>query len=103
MNHIEKMHSKQIDLKCSLCDKTFTRSRCLKDHVQNSHILPSNLNECNICQKTFSVKRTLLNHQKSVHTTFGNYFCELCGTFFKRIQTIRKHIKKFHETSQKLE
>lgn len=45
---------------------------------------------CDVCQQTFDTKVELRRHSKNRHEK--NHLCTHCGKFFKRADTLKKHI-----------
>ena len=119
-SHIEKTmtthHSskKQIDknlleIKCEICEKTFTRKVGLKYHIKSIHQgikmqIKKRINKklpCEICGKTFTQNTGLKGHMKSIHQGIKDEKCEICGKTFALKCSLYKHQKFFHERIRK--
>lgn len=51
---------------CHICNKTFSNSFNMKQHIQNVH-LPAQMVKCQICRKSFKNKRYLRKHLVTFH------------------------------------
>jgi hypothetical protein len=76
------------DLKCTYCQKEFTRLYNLKSHLL---IHQTNLRfPCEDCRRSFIRKSDLNRHMKS-HTGEKKWVCGGCDTAFARSETLKAH------------
>lgn len=78
---------------CELCGSAFHAKKTLEMHHAYKH---SDIREfsCNLCNLTFKAKNALIRHYK-VHSTEKEHKC-WCGTAFKRMYNLRRHLKSVH-------
>ncbi|KAH9496411.1 hypothetical protein Btru_012573 [Bulinus truncatus] len=81
-----------MNLKCSICHKTFKNPTLLKQHVQRHR--KDAVYTCDTCNKKFLTLQKLNKHRKVHHNT-GNFVCELCGMAFALNDYLQKH-KRCH-------
>ncbi|CAH1776335.1 unnamed protein product [Owenia fusiformis] len=62
--HICKSRDERIEIKCSICQKSFPCQRYLKKHM---HIHKNLKVKCMLCHKHFSNKFSLKRHMKKSH------------------------------------
>jgi len=91
--------------KCSLCTKTFSSDKALKNHVNNFHSeyccqkckeivdIPSNHlceHQCHVCDRYFKNKLDLKSHS-DIHLDSKPFICDLCGNSFRQSSTLTRH------------
>ena len=94
-NFISSFHHKKYckikyDLKCSLCDKQFSKLKYLLQH-KNTHLQNSFL--CEYCSKSFSRKQNLLKHINTIHfkQSIDFWICMVCESTFKTKWNLKEH------------
>lgn len=88
--HLNVVHKKIRNYKCSECDKEFASKRVLNNHI-NSHHKTERLYECIICKKRFSTDSGLYNH-KRIHEIDFKFACNICDKQFKFRAQLDKHL-----------
>lgn len=91
--HISKL-SGDKPFECSVCKKTFSEHRSLKEHYlthrkERKHV-------CKQCDKTFVQKNHLLYHMASIHNRSldggtSKHVCKICSQSFAFPFLLRKH------------
>jgi len=91
--------------KCSLCTKTFSSDKALKNHVNIFHSeyccqkckeivdIPSNHlceHQCHVCDRYFKNKLDLKSHS-DIHLDSKPFICDLCGNSFRQSSTLTRH------------
>ncbi|XP_066245736.1 zinc finger protein 214-like [Euwallacea similis] len=106
------------DLKCDICDKSFStlwnmqrhklnhtgekrfecpycQMRYSQKHIMEKHIRSRHTGErpfkCDQCPKTFTAKSNLNSHYKT-HQGIRPYTCDICGHTFGQKSNLKKHI-----------
>lgn len=90
--HIAKEFREQI--KCDLCDSTFTRHESLKNHIKTEHEIPVML-KC-FCGKEFNLRHKLTTHIKRTHNNVRDHACKFCEKRFFTPKELKVHILKVH-------
>ena len=64
--NIHILHEGHKDYKCEICEKSFTESKTLQNHIKIKHtgLLE---HQCDICKKSYCTKGELNRHVKNVH------------------------------------
>ena len=94
-NHINTVHKKLKNFKCTSCDKSFTENGNLKRHVTTLHGKEKNKHyKCFQCDKSYAWKGDFVQHVKVVHEE-KRYICNLCDKAFSLRWELDKH-KKVH-------
>ena len=80
-------------LHCKICDKDFSSTQKLKEHVRRHHTLDNKF-QCSICQKRLGDSVSLKNHLRDVHKQGEDkakepklYKCEKCAKKGKKFET----------------
>ena len=102
INHMKK-HEKieqesyiKMKKKCEFCDKDFTQSKHLSDHIFYTHQSIFKW-KCEKCDKTFLKNRNLKIHFQNTHGEKNKIPCPQCGKVFIRYNSISRHIRDIHE------
>ena len=77
---------------CAFCQKSYTYSKSLKEHVEAIHKKQEKLFKCHLCEKAFS-KRWKLNTHLKVHTDERPFECSLCVMTFKWKKNLQETLR----------
>merc|ERR1712179_22504 len=88
-NKIEKIEN---GWKCKNCEKTMTRQRDMRIHVETHMVGMSR--PCHQCGKTFSTRGSLRVHISSIHSELLS--CDVCGKSEMNKQNYWKHKNRHH-------
>lgn len=93
LNHQRKVHMKEKNIACELCEMAFYS----RSHLESHMIKHSNKKKyrCNICGKLFARKVSFDEHCL-IHTGEKKYACNFCQLRFTQRGSLRCHIKKRH-------
>lgn len=88
--HLKSVHGNQNEVKCSICDKTFTCKKRLTRH----NLVHSNdfKHKCAICNKGFKTPFSLKVHKRS-HDEVKPFECTICKKTFTTKQWRDNHQK----------
>ena len=90
-NHIKLHHVSAV--KCPTCNKEFRSQFNVDRHILNAHTESSKkLYQCKICGKGFTVKPIFEGHM-NMHLGLKPHKCE-CGTGFQNVSNLQAHKKK---------
>ncbi|GBP33057.1 Zinc finger protein 91 [Eumeta japonica] len=90
--HLNVVHGiKSKEFKCNLCDKVFTLSGKLGNHIKAVH-LKEKRHACNICEWKFYAKSELKEHMIR-HGGERKYQCGVCKKAYARKYTLREHMR----------
>lgn len=86
IGHLQGCH--KIICFCSICDKTFASSRCLRLHEK----IHKDIKEfaCQECGRTFHRREHLTVHVRT-HSGEKPYHCDICGKAFSQSQNLTIH------------
>lgn len=96
---------KQMPHECPLCKKISTNVYQLYNHNKRMHSLDRKKKDpvnCDICGKTFTMATNLHRHKKHVHEKVKPFQCDICKTFFGRLQILESHMD-VHMTERRYE
>ena len=125
--HIERKHGEKISAKCTECEKKFDSQSNLKAHMSvmhskiqyschvcgdilscktylNRHIRDvheAEILNCDKCFKSYSGKTKLYQHMIAAHSDCS-FECDICGNVFSSKKYLNCHIKKVHESNERL-
>ncbi len=92
-NHRNRHGTANSEFICELCQKTFTKSYRLKNHIENIH--SEKLYECDQCLKAFAtVKRLKLHTDKHLIEKPSSLPCTICQKVFRSTSNLEKHFVK---------
>ena len=87
------LHTGEKSHKCEECGDTFRLESTLRSHRINKHSSERNY-ICSICNKSYKHATDLKVHM-NIHTN-TRFKCDLCGSDFSAIQTLKEHIMCRH-------
>ena len=87
------MHHK-VRHPCNQCEKTFSSSYILADHIRSSHF--GEKFHCYLCNKHFSTKGKVAQHVKSACNYGLRYSCKLCDESFHAYEDLESHNTNVH-------
>ena len=96
---MHKLRTHGDPVQCDVCKKVLKSSKGLKDHKRLVHE-PPNLG-CALCNKLFSRSWTLKNHIQlcgQMTRGQGDIPCDVCGNKFAHKASLKEHIRTFHTT-----
>ena len=99
--HVYSVHVTTRNFKCEICEKTFKSKFHLKEHITRVHKNKTALKKkykCDKCSSEFRVPYDLKRHIMSVHE-FLRFNCEICNISFSAVESLNKHKKRLHSTS----
>lgn len=89
------INSKEENLACKDCNKTFTSSAKLKHHIKYVHSTTNSPVQCHICKKISKNKNYLKNHLNRVHFN-KDVSCDICTSKFTDKYNLKYHLQKVH-------
>lgn len=81
---------RKSEYKCSICGKTFEKSRNLSQHVKTHS--NAKAYECTQCSKSFTVRKYLSKHIKRSHKEQPPATCKICDKTFKNGIYLKSHL-----------
>ena len=92
-----KQSKKKETFECDLCTKSYKNAEGLNKHNKSVHEgVRYQCDQCDI--KEFSSTNGLKLHINNIHLKIEEQFaCDLCAKTFKQAQTLKHHIRSFHE------
>ncbi|XP_073842866.1 uncharacterized protein isoform X2 [Musca autumnalis] len=102
---LHQVHStdKPTEHKCEICGCCYNESLSLRTHIRHKHPLSIDSDYiCAICNQKFTTQIGFDRHTERVHlvaVTPTIHKCEICGTCFKEVCHLRKHISNEHPSS----
>ena len=94
--------SKESKSKCLECNKSFSSSTKLKDHIKHIHN-GEKRHQCDKCEKSFSQKVNLQRHLQGIHDRIRKYNCKLCPATCSQKSNLKQHILKVHNEESKVD
>jgi len=89
--HLLKSHNEGTWLTCNICQKNFSYSGHLKQHLLRHEGVKSYV--CSQCSKCFCTVYELKSHQL-VHSDYKEFCCGLCSKDFKHKPAVVQHFKR---------
>lgn len=93
VEHEERHLNQEVHI-CNFCNKSFTRERALRIHVQSIHLKEFQC-FCLHCNKGF-VNASGLRQHVHIHENERQFQCKICRKGFNRCHTLNVHIKAMH-------
>ena len=100
--HVEQVHKKIKNYKCSQCDYNVYLKCTLKRHVSIVHEKTRNF-QCTHCDRAFSLKGNLVKHVDQVHSKIKRYNCSKCEFKSYHRNVMKKHEFKAHSVQKNLQ
>ncbi|KAL3867387.1 hypothetical protein ACJMK2_044594 [Sinanodonta woodiana] len=97
--HMALHFEAQRNFVCEICGSAFHAKKTLEMHHAYKHN-DERAFQCPECPLSFKAKNALRRHSK-VHTVDKEHKC-WCGTAFKRMYNLRRHLKSVHGTDEML-
>ena len=94
--HIAAIHEGKKPFKCSICNSKFARNGHLSQHIMLVHEGKKPF-KCSICDYNCSTKQRLTIHIASVHEGKKQYKCNICNHSFAQNGNLQRHISSMHE------
>lgn len=99
--YCKKQRNKMYE--CTSCKRTFKKRKLFFEHLKRKHRMNIKYKKnhqvedyiCYFCNKKYQKKNDIENHIVE-HMGLGVYHCDLCGSGFKKILHLRKHIYRVH-------
>lgn len=92
LNHLEKVHGiKKPEIRCKVCNKTYSTLKTLGDHVRGIHMMEKT-EVCPTCGMKFFKRDTMKLHM-TIHTGHRAFICGVCSKSFLRKTTLREHMR----------
>ncbi|XP_063688811.1 zinc finger protein 260-like [Bolinopsis microptera] len=89
--HIKSVHESERPYKCTHCDKTFTRSNNLQEHLRTH--TGSRPYVCSYCDKSFARSSILHIHMRT-HTKIKPFQCSVCPAAFSHSNSLQAHLRR---------
>ena len=87
------IHTGERSYKCEECGESFRLESTLRAHKINKHSTERNY-ICSLCNKTYKHASYLRTHM-NIHTK-TRFKCDMCGSDYSAIQTLKEHIMYTH-------
>ncbi|CAL8131567.1 unnamed protein product [Orchesella dallaii] len=89
-----KSHSEIKEYLCVFCNKLFSGSTKLQEHIIVIHTKERPF-KCNTCERLFPLEKHLKQHSR-IHSDKTYYDCPHCDKKFKQNASLYYHLKQFH-------
>jgi len=84
------VHAGDKPYKCHVCDKAFSHSGTLNDHMT---LHTGDKFKCSLCNDSFLQQSSLYQHKRNVHSNRKPYHCPYCGKLFKTNSELKCHVR----------
>merc|ERR1719219_1710881 len=88
--HINRVHLKVKQFKCTRCDKSFATNSDLKQHLGTHG--EGKMFKCEHCDRTFSNRDSIILHKKQ-HNQEKTHFCSICLKGFYKASCLSRHMR----------
>lgn len=99
VNEEHKTNNINESLKCSQCDKVYTKVAELNRHFNSAHL--GIKAKCPICQKEL-LPTKITSHIRMVHEKVKNHWCKECGKGFYDKRDMDLHVQRIHLHTKEL-
>ena len=99
--YVHKLRTHADPVLCDICDKFYKSSKHLKHHKEFTHAAPKL--RCTLCDKLFSRPWNLRDHLLmcgNMPRNKGDVPCQACGKKFAHEKSLKGHLQKFHSLPQ---
>ena len=83
---------------CERCNKTFSTSKAVQDHVRQKH---QKFHMCTLCERIFTAKAKLMSHLTNDHYFDGTednlFLCPLCQAKLPTSVELNEHLNSQHQ------
>ena len=88
-------------VRCEYCGKTYSSEGAVKHHIKRVHLKEMDF-MCNMCERKFSSKADLLKHIAAMHDAERQTFvCDACGKAYFSVFKLQNHISYAHLNKEK--
>jgi hypothetical protein len=98
-DHVEIVHLQLKKYQCDQCPMIFASNGGFLHHVKSQH--ENRTYPCTQCNKTFTKSDILKEHVLGVHEKCRDFKCEYCGKDFPSLRRVNIHVKIIHKSSVK--
>jgi len=92
---IKKKEKELPQYRCNQCnDNKYFNKIGLIRHISRKHSVKTV--RCYICDNLYTNEKALYMHIDHVHSTVGNYFCNVCDKYYRNHLVFEEHNRKLH-------
>jgi len=88
--HIDRVHNKVKPFQCEFCDKSFSTTSDLKQHL-SAHGM-GKIHKCEDCGREFTNRDSAILHRKQ-HNNERTHFCPNCSKGFFKASCLQRHMR----------
>lgn len=88
--HIDRVHNKVKPFQCEFCDKSFSTTSDLKQHL-SAHGM-GKIHKCEDCGREFTNRDSAILHRKQ-HNNERTHFCPTCSKGFFKASCLQRHMR----------